>query len=114
MTSREALVQRWLALTREVLPAMAADAGWPIRLDHCFMRVCLDAACGEPWDQRIRRPAIRHASDADLARAIATAEIIVANPGRLAALNAQSLGWRRARRAQKPARSSAKTGRGGP
>jgi len=88
---REALEARWLALTREVLPAMAAAERWPIRLDHCFMRVCLDAAIGRPWHEAVRRPAIRHLTEAQLAAAIAVAERIRAEPALLPALNRQSL-----------------------
>jgi len=88
---RAALLHRWLLLTREVLPGMAVRAGWPIRHDHCFMRVCLDAAIGRPWHEVVRRPAIRHLSDAQLAAAVAVAVAIVAEPARLAALNAASL-----------------------
>ena len=91
---REALLQQWLTLTREVLPAMAAAQQWPIRLDHCFMRVCLDAACGARWDSVVRPPAIRHASDAQLALAVAVARRIVAEPSSLPALNAASLRMR--------------------
>lgn len=88
---REALVDRWLALTRRVLPGMAAAEGWPIRLDHCFMRVCLDAAIGRPWHEAVRRPAIRHLTEAQLAAAVAVAERIRAEPGLLPGLNRQSL-----------------------
>ena len=89
--ARAALVGRWLALTRTVLPALAADRRWPIRLDHCFMRVCLDAALGVRWDRVVRRPAIRHLSDAQLRRAVAQAEAVVAEPDLLPRLNANSL-----------------------
>ena len=88
---REALVDRWLALTRRVLPGMAVAEGWPIRLDHCFMRVCLDAAIGRPWHEAVRRPAIRHLTEAQLAAAVAVAERIRAEPGLLPGLNRQSL-----------------------
>ena len=91
---RAALVARWLDLTRHVLPAMAAAQRWPIRLDHCFMRVCLDAACGQPWHEVIARPAIRHAADDVLRRAIAVAERIMAAPAHLAELNRSSLAAR--------------------
>ena len=89
--SRAKLVARWLELTRQRLPAMAAQQGWPIRLDHCFMRVCLDASYGRPWHEVIARPAIRHASDADLARAVAIAEGMVREPWTLPGLNTASL-----------------------
>jgi hypothetical protein len=86
-----ALRARWLDLTRRVLPGMAAAEGWPIRLDHCFMRVCLDAAFGRPWHEAVRRPAVRHMTEAELARAVAVAERIAAVPSLLPGLNAESL-----------------------
>jgi hypothetical protein len=70
---------------------MAAAEGWPIRLDHCFMRVCLDAAFGRPWHEAVRRPAVRHMTAAELARAVAVAERIAAVPSLLPELNAESL-----------------------
>ena len=101
--SAAALLARWLDLTRRVLPGMAAAEGWPIRLDHCFMRVCLDAAFGRPWHEAIRRPAVRHMSDAELARAVAVAERVAAVPGSLPALNAESLRMRgKGERARRP------------
>ncbi len=96
--TRDQLAARWLDLTRRVLPGMAQAEGWPIRLDHCFMRVCLDHAIGQPWHQRVRRPAIRHLDDDELRRAVAVAERVAADPAVLPGLNAQSLAWRRAGR----------------
>ena len=91
---RDTLVARWLDLTRRQLPALAASQRWPIRLDHCFMRACLDAAYARPWHEAIPRPAIRHAATEDLARAIAIAEGVLAAPATLPALNAASLRMR--------------------
>ena len=96
---RAATVARWTELTRDVLPAMAAAQRWPIHLDHCFMRVCLDAALGSPWTAAIGRPAVRTMSEAQLGAAIVVAESIVADPARLPALNDASLIGRRASRA---------------
>ena len=95
---RAALVERWSALTRQILPALAAEHGWPINLDHCFMRVCLDAALGAPWTATVERPAIRHMDGGQLAAAVRVAEGIAARPDTLAALNARSLEGRRAAR----------------
>ncbi len=92
--SEAALLARWFDLTRRVLPGMAAAEGWPIRLDHCFMRVCLDAAFGRPWHQAVRRPAVRHMTEAELARAVAVAERVAADPALLYGLNAESLRMR--------------------
>ena len=97
---RDALLARWLELTRAVLPGMAAGHGWPIHLDHCFMRVCLDAALGSPWTAAVGRPAVRHMTDAQLAAAVAVAEGVAAEPGTLPGLNAASLAGRRAARAR--------------
>ena len=94
MTARAAAVARWLHLTRVVLPGLAATHRWPIRNDHCFMRVCLDLAIGAPWHLTVRRPALRHLDDAQLARAMAVAERIAAEPASLAALNRESLAMR--------------------
>lgn len=96
--TRGDLVARWLDLTRRVLPGMAQEANWPIRLDHCFMRVGLDHAIGQPWHERVRRPAIRHLTDGQLQAALAVAERIAAEPALLPSLNKQSLAWRRASR----------------
>ena len=93
---RTILLERWLELTRRVLPAMAPAQGWPIREDHCFMRVCLDAVAGAPWREVIRAPATRHMSVAQLAAAVRVAQDIADRPDTLAALNARSLRQRRA------------------
>lgn len=98
MTLRDRLQRRWLTLTRDVLPTMAAAQHWPIRLDHCFMRVCLDVTLGVRWDSVVRRPAIRHLSDAQLGAAVAQAEEILADPSSLPRLNQESLRLRGAGR----------------
>ena len=96
--ARAALVDRWLELTRVVLPGMAAANRWPIRLDHCFMRVFLDHAMQGRWDRTIPRPAVRHMPLDALQRAVATAEATVLDPTRLPGLNDESLAWRHAQR----------------
>ena len=73
---------------------MANTHRWPIRFDHCFMRVCLDNALGTAWHTQVRRPAIRNLTDAQLRDAIAWAERIVADPAMLPPLNRRSLEWR--------------------
>ncbi len=88
---RTVLLNRWFALTRRILPAMAAGQRWPIRYDHCFMRVCLDEAMGAPWRQIVKRPAIHHMTDEQLAAAIDVAERIAAQPELLRPLNERSL-----------------------
>ncbi len=94
-SERDALIERWFELTRCRMPAMAAEHCWPIGLDHCFMRVCLDAAVGVPWSDWVKRPAVCHMSDDQLTAAVAIAEAIVHRPETLAALNERSLQGRR-------------------
>lgn len=91
---RGSLQQRWLDLTRRQLPAAAPLHRWPIRLDHCFMRVCLDHALGARWDTLVPRPALRNLSDSQLTRAIQIAEQLLAQPHLLPQFNQQSLLWR--------------------
>ena len=96
------LRSRWLALTKEQLPARARQQRWPLREDHCFQRVLLDAACGGRWYDHVpARPAYRHLDPDRLARAVALAERLATEPDALAllrALNEQSLRWRGKRR----------------
>ena len=95
---RAQVVARWLELTRRVLPGMAAAQGWPIRLDHCFMRVFLDHAMQGQWDLVVARPAVRHMALERLQHAVAAAEATVDDPARLPSLNDASLAWRSAQR----------------
>jgi hypothetical protein len=96
VSERAALEARWLQLTREVLPRLADARGWPVRYNHCFQRILLDAACGGRWYDHVeRRPAYRHLDDARLYGAVALAEAVARGEADLHALNAQSLRWRR-------------------
>ena len=86
---------RWRTLVGVDLPAAAVDRpDWPIRLDHCFARVVLDAVHGRPWRESIAAPAWRHMTLASLADAIALGEAILAGTADLHALNARSLAMR--------------------
>ena len=97
---RNDLEARWLALTRETLPALAATRDWPISADHCFQRILLDHVCGCVWyDHVAGRPAYRHLTDAQLVKAVKSAEAVAAGTTDLHRLNAQSLAWRSERKA---------------
>ena len=82
-------------LAKEALPARAKEEKWPLRFDHCFMRVMLDCAFGRCWYEcldRKRGSAISQISDADLAAAVAVGKRMEAE-GRSAVdeLDARSL-----------------------
>lgn len=94
MSEAEEIV-RFKLLTESILPALAKAQSWPIRLDHCFKRICLDYAFEDVWYNHLKRPAERHLTGEALARAIAAAEAI-ATQGRpaLDTMNQASLGYR--------------------
>lgn len=92
---RVSLERRWLELVRVDLPAVAAARRWPVRLDHCFARILLDAVCGEPWRLQVRPPAYRNLPVPLLARAIALGEAALTDAVDLHRLNAESLVMRR-------------------
>lgn len=95
---REALQQRWLDLTRGVLPGRAAAERWPLRADHCFQRVVLDAVCGGRWYDHVEgRPAYRTLDEARLRAAVLLAERLADEADArslLQDLDAASLAWR--------------------
>ena len=104
-------IARFKQLTEGVLPAMARDEGWPIRLDHCFKRICLDWAFGDVWYRHLARPAERHLRGDALQRALACATEVVS--GGLPERDAASLRWR-GKPAKTPAGRTAASRRGEP
>lgn len=78
-----------------MLPSLAEERRWPVRNDHCFQRILLDAACGGRWlDQVTDRPAYKAIDEARLAAAVALAQAVKDGDADLHALNRQSLTWR--------------------
>ena len=98
----EALRERWLHLAREALPARAAsEPGWPVRFDHCFMRIALDHAVGQRWTDVIPSPAYTRADADQFARAVGVAEAMLAGgPEATRPLNDTSKRWRREAKAR--------------
>ena len=92
--NRTDLEARWLALTREDMPAAADARDWPVRFDHCFQRILLDHAVEGPWRETIPAPAYRNATDAQLKAAVELGEEALSGEADLAALNRRSLAWR--------------------
>ncbi|MEM9350231.1 MAG: hypothetical protein AAGA47_08215 [Pseudomonadota bacterium] len=87
-------VDRYLKLTRETMPALAKDRGWPVSADHCFQRIVLDHIAGGTWYDHIPRPAYKHLSESQARAAVALCEDILNGKANLHALNRQSLIWR--------------------
>ena len=97
--SRDDLEREWFALTREEMPALAKERGWPVRFDHCFQRIPLDHAVAGPWREKIAAPAYRHATDEQLEQAIELGRQVVSGARDLAPMNLRSLEWRGKRKA---------------
>jgi hypothetical protein len=92
---RQVLERDWLDLTRHRLPALAEERGWPVRNDHCFQRILLDAVCGGAWYGAVSgRPAYRHIAAERLEEAVALARAVDAGTADLHDLNSRSLAWR--------------------
>jgi hypothetical protein len=90
------LIQRYLHLTRTIMPALAQKRSdkWPVRNDHCFQRIVLDAVCGGVWYDFVSRPAYRHLNLEQAQRAVHICKDIIAGRVDLADLNQKSLSWR--------------------
>lgn len=92
---REEQIHRLKDLTEAVLPALAKERRWPIRLDHCFKRICFDHAFGDVWYNHLQRPAERHLEGEALQRALTCAEELAAgDDDLLRQRNRDSLRWR--------------------
>jgi hypothetical protein len=96
--NRPELEQHYLHLTNHSLPEVAAQHHWPVRLNHCFQRIILDALFQDCWyhhlDRGQRTPAYRQLTDEQLQQAIDLAERTLREPALLPRLNQQSLRYR--------------------
>lgn len=94
--ARLVLIERYLHLTRTVLPNLARTrtGDWPVRNDHCFQRIVLDNLSGGIWYDHIARPAYKHLSLEQAQRAVNLCEDIIAGRADLVRLNQCSLSWR--------------------
>ncbi len=85
------------------LVARATVEHWPVRADHCFLRIAYDTAAEGKWDTLYARPAWRSLPLDRLASAVHVLNSIERDglPA-LVRLNAASLAVRRAARAGQP------------
>ena len=96
LKDRRDLINKYLYLTREVLPSLARSkrTTWPVRNDHCFQRIVLDNLCGGVWYNYLDRPAYKHLTNEQAKRAIDLCCLIEDGRADIHALNNQSLIWR--------------------
>ena len=90
------LVSQYMILTKEIMPYLAqiSHRHWPVRNDHCFQRIVLDADCGGVWYNHLLRPAYKNLTHDLAANAINLCNDIISGDTDLVALNRQSLKWR--------------------
>ena len=94
---RYELQERYLKLTRHVLPAIARMKGWALNEDHCFMRVILDQLFQDCWYNHLDRrlTAYKQLNDQQLLRAISLATVVERGDfDTLDQWNRESLRWR--------------------
>ena len=97
--TRDAPLAEYRRLVRHELPAAAREARWPLRLDHCFARVILDALFGGCWYDHLTRGKGRSAESqldaGQLRRAVSLARgMLAGGANEVRRLDAQSLAWR--------------------
>ena len=90
--------QRYLHLTNRVMPEIARQRHWTVRLNHCFQRIILDTLFQDCWyhhlDRTSRTPAYRQLSEAQLEQALAIGQRMLDSPEVVKQLNGQSLRYR--------------------
>jgi len=87
------LVSRYMVLTKEIMPHLARTSHkhWPVRNDHCFQRIVLDAVCGGVWYDHLLRPAYKNLTYDLAANAVDLCNDIISGNSDLVVLNKQSL-----------------------
>lgn len=94
MTDAERIA-RFKQVTEVLLPLRAREERWPLRLDHCFKRVCLDHAFQDVWYRHLPKPAESNLAGDALQRALSCAEdLLRGDRDLLNERNRASLHWR--------------------
>ena len=88
-----------LRLANEVFPAVAKTGDYPVRFNHCFLRIVYDNLFGARWQEVLPpgQPAYKQLSPEQLAGAIELGEAVIADPAYCRTLNERSLHWREKR-----------------
>ncbi len=96
------LIDRYLELTNNVLPEIATQEtiNWPVKDNHCFQRIVLDAISNGVWQKHIASPAYKNMTPQQLKLAIILCEAIASGTEDLTSLNMQSLNCRKQQRTE--------------
>ena len=90
------LVSQYAVLIKEIMPNLARTLyrHCPVRNDHCFQRIVLNAVCGCVWYDHLLRPAYKNLAHDQATNAVNLCNDIISGETDLVALNMQSLKWR--------------------
>ena len=96
MQDTEALREALRHQANVEFPAAAKAGGYPIRFNHCFLRVVYDNLFGAQWQTVLPqgKPAIRQLTAAQLERALEIGQAVIDDKATCVELNRRSLDWR--------------------
>ena len=85
-----------LHLANEAFPQAARSGAYPVRFNHCFLRIVYDNLFGQRWQRVLPKgqPAYKQLDGAQLERAIELGQAIIADPELCRDLNQKSLEYR--------------------
>lgn len=95
-SSLDALKETLRTQANQTFPVAARAAGYPIVMNHCFLRVVYDNLFQQKWQTALdpKKAAIHQLDEMQLRRAIALGEQIIADRETCEILNDRSLVWR--------------------
>lgn len=95
-----------MQLTNVVLPSISLERGFPVTLNHCHQRICLDTLFQGCWYEFLvvgKIPAYRQLDVDQLQQLVDIAQSLVdGDLKHINLLNQQSLDWRIRRRSKPP------------
>lgn len=83
-------------LVNEALPKLAVENNWPVRDNHCFLRIAYDNLFERCWYDVLskKKPVLKQLDSDQLDRVI---KILKRFPDEICELNKKSIGYRRSR-----------------
>lgn len=92
----ESLKDQLRQLANVDFPVAAKSGAYPVRFNHCFLRIVYDNLLGGRWQDKLAKgkPAIHQLNDQQLREAIALGQRLIDDPELTRELNVNSLRWR--------------------
>lgn len=92
----DTLKDRLRQLANTDFPAAARSGDYPVRFNHCFLRIVYDNLFGGKWQEALSngKPAIHQLTEEQLTAAIELGERLIDDPAHCRLLNERSLRWR--------------------